>query len=273
VSRLLQLITRFPNTKFSTMADDSGAVRALSASAVSAGVQLPVLVDLDCGMHRSGILADSGAYDLYLEIARSPGLLPGGLHVYDGHINKADPVEREKVCLAALAPIRALQQKLLSAGLPVPRFIAGGTPTFPVYARQPELECSPGTCVFWDGMCAAECPDLDFLQAALVLTRVVSKPGPNLLCLDLGHKAIAAENPHPRVHLLNLPGARAVRHSEEHLVVETPRADQFPIGAVLYGVPWHICPTVALYAEAVVVNDARVTEKWPVTARNRLIQV
>jgi len=269
VMRLIQLMGRFPGTQFSTIADDSGAVRALSDAAVRAGVTIPVLVDIDCGMHRCGIPADAGAEELYCEIANSPGLLPGGLHAYDGHINKADPVEREKACEAAMAPAWALREKLLSVGLAVPRFVAGGTPTFPIYARRTDLECSPGTLVFWDGMYVAQCPDMDFLQAALVLTRVVSKPGPNLLCLDLGHKAIAAENPHPRVQFLNLPEARAVRHSEEHMVIETDRAHEFPLGATLYGVPWHICPTVALYSEAVVVRDARATERWTVEARKR----
>jgi D-serine deaminase-like pyridoxal phosphate-dependent protein len=68
-------------------------------------------------------------------------------------------------------------------------------------------------------------PDLDFLPAALVLTRVVSKPGPRRLCLDLGHKAVASEGPQPRVIFPELSDAQAVAHNEEHLVIETGRAD------------------------------------------------
>jgi D-serine deaminase-like pyridoxal phosphate-dependent protein len=232
-----------------------------------------VFIDIDCGMHRSGILPAAGAFELYRAIATAPGLLAGGLHVYDGHISNADLTGREQECNSALSPVRALRQQLIAAGFPVPCLVAGGTPTFPIYARQTDVECSPGTCVFWDGMCAKQCPGMDFLQAALVLTRVVSKPGKNLLCLDLGHKAIAAENPHPRVHFLNLPDARAVRHSEEHLVVETERAAEFPLGAPLYGIPWHICPTVALYSEAVVVTGGRAAEKWKIEARQRAIHI
>src|SRR5207302_169959 len=82
---------------------------------------------------------------------------------------------------------------------------AGGTPTFPIHARRADLECSPGTCVFWDASSASKLPDLSFLPAALVLTRVISKPAPDRLCLDLGHKALASEMPHPRVQFLNLP--------------------------------------------------------------------
>jgi D-serine deaminase-like pyridoxal phosphate-dependent protein len=151
--------------------------------------------------------------------------------------------------------------------------VAGGTPTFPIHARRPEVECSPGTCVLWDAGYAASCPDLDFLHAALVLTRVISKPSNSRLCLDLGHKAIAAEKPHPRVQFLNLPDANAVTHSEEHLVIETSRANEFAVGDVLYGVPRHVCPTVALHAEAVVIRNGIAEDKWKIAARDRRLSV
>ena len=102
-------------------------------------------------------------------------------------------------------------------------------------------------------------PDLDFLPAVLLLTRIVSKPGENRLCLDLGHKAVASENPPPRVLLLALLETTAVGHSEEHLVLETGRAGGFSVGSRFYGMPWHICPTVALHNEAVVVRNGRPT--------------
>jgi len=111
------------------------------------------------------------------------------------------------------------------------------------------------------------------VAGALVLTRVISKPSSKILCLDLGHKAIASESPHPRVELMGLADARAIGHSEEHLTIETDRADEFPVGTPLYGIPWHICPTVALHQEAVVVRDGRAMERWQVVARARTITV
>jgi D-serine deaminase-like pyridoxal phosphate-dependent protein len=116
-------------------------------------------------------------------------------------------------------------------------------------------------------------PDLNFLPAALVLTRVISKPGGQRLCLDLGHKAIAAENPQPRVRLLGLEDASFVAHSEEHLVIETARAADFALGECLYGIPWHVCPTVALHSEAVVVRNGRAEDRWHVSARERRLSV
>ena len=71
------------------------------------------------------------------------------------------------------------------------------------------------------------------------------------------------------MQLLDVPEAKAVMHSEEHLVVETAQANRFPVGACLYGVPWHICPTVALHSEAVVIRNGQAEARWPILARAR----
>jgi D-serine deaminase-like pyridoxal phosphate-dependent protein len=273
IKRLLQLQNDFPNTRFSTIADSELVVRALSQAATQTKTSITVFVDIDCGMKRTGIPADAGAFELYQLIANSPGLVAGGLHTYDGHASQTDHVDRERACEESFAPVQALADKLARAGMTPQKMIVGGTPTFPMHAKRAGVDCSPGTCVLWDGMSVVRCPDMDFLPAALVLTRVVSLPGANRLCLDLGHKAIASENPHPRVLFLNLPGAKAVSHSEEHLVVETARAAEFPIGSAIYGIPWHVCPTVALHAEAIVVRGGVATEKWAVEARSRFLSI
>ena len=112
-------------------------------------------------------------------------------------------------------------------------------------------------------------PDLDFIIAAVLLTRVVSKPTSDRLCLDLGHKAVASEMPHPRVIFPDLPDAIPVAHNEEHLVIQTPSAAKFIVGDVVYGFPWHICPTVALHSEVWVAQNGTATTTWHVAARAR----
>jgi D-serine deaminase-like pyridoxal phosphate-dependent protein len=273
VGRLLNLMKSFPAIRFATIADDAEAIRVLSKAASEASLTLDLLLDIDCGQHRSGVTPGPKAVELYRLVAGQPGLRPAGLHVYDGHISDPGLAVRMKACEAAFAPTKALRQELAQANLPVPTIVAGGTPTFPMHARRGDVECSPGTCILWDHGYATKLPDLPFQPAALVLTRVISKPGANLLCLDLGHKAIASENPHPRVNLLNLPDAKAVGHSEEHLVIETARAGGFSVGDRFYGVPWHICPTVALYSEAVVIKNGRAETTWRVAARDRKLTI
>ena len=272
-NRLLMLTRKFPETRFAAIADEAETIRTLAKVFSKSARPLDLLLDVDCGQHRTGVEPGAKAMELYRLIASSPGLKPGGLHVYDGHIHEPDLGRRTALCEAAFAPVTGLCDELRQAGLPLPRVVAGGTPTFPIHARRGSVECSPGTCVLWDFGYGEKFTDLDFLVAALVLTRIVSKPGRDRLCLDLGHKAIAAENPPPRVRLLNLPGATEVSHSEEHLVVETARAGEFAGGDCLYAVPRHICPTVALYSEGTVIVDGRAAERWRITGRERRLTI
>lgn len=273
IERLVDLAAHFPGVRFSCVADNAESIRALSNAAEHAGVSTEVLLDLDIGQHRTGVAPGNQAFELYRLIAASPSLRAGGLHAYDGHISDSDVEKRAAACEAAFAPVELLRRQLERAGLPVPRVVTSGTPTFPMHARRADVECSPGTCVLWDAGYARKLPDLDFLPAAVLLTRVVSKPGANRLCLDLGHKAVASEMPHPRVVFLNLDDATPVVHSEEHLVVETPHAGEFAIGRAVYGIPWHVCPTVALHNEVHVVRNARAEGRWKVTARARALTI
>jgi len=269
-ARLIALVRHYPGTRFSTIADDEGAIRELSRQAANARVTLEVLLDLDIGQHRTGVAPGPRAAQLYRLISTLPGLQPGGLHAYDGHLSDPDASARAAACDAAFAPVATLREELLRNHLPVPRVVAGGTPTFAIHAQRP-VECSPGTCVLWDAGYGSRLTDLPFEPAAFLFTRVVSKPAAGLLCLDLGHKAVAAEMPHPRVVFPRVPEAKAIVHSEEHLVIETPRAGEFAVGDALLGIPWHVCPTVALHAEVWTLVDGRATERWPVTARARCL--
>jgi D-serine deaminase-like pyridoxal phosphate-dependent protein len=273
IERFVELVKRFPKTTFSAVADDAETIEAASRAAVRADVTVNLFLDLDVGMHRTGVTPGPDANELYRLIASLPGLHAAGLHAYDGHIHDADPEVRRRACDDAYASVRQVRDDLVNARVPVPSVVAGGTPTFPTHARRTDVDCSPGTTVFWDWGYTSKLPDLDFLPAVLLLTRVVSRPGTNLLCLDLGHKAVASEGPHPRVLLMGLPDTTATGHSEEHLVLETNRAGEFPVGTCFYGMPWHICPTVALHNEAVVVTNGQAGERWQVVGRARTITI
>lgn len=273
VARLCALAQKYPATRFSTLVDDANATRALGAAAVDAGLTFDVFLDIDCGQNRTGIHVGKEAMEIYRLASTTRGLRAAGLHAYDGHIHEADLAVRRAMYEAAFVPVLIFRQHLESAGLPVPVLVAGGTPTFPFHAEKKDRECSPGTTVLWDFGYGDKHVDLPFLPAAVLLTRVVSKPGSNRLCLDLGHKAVAAENPHPRVRLLELPEAPAVSQSEEHLVIETPRAAEFSVGDALHGIPRHVCPTVALYSEATVVRGGAAVERWPIPARARRLTI
>jgi D-serine deaminase-like pyridoxal phosphate-dependent protein len=278
IQRVFALQLQYPELHLSVIADTAEVLHELSRAVQKTRPgptrnKLQVLLDLDIGQHRTGIAPGPEAIELYQLIGSLPGLSPGGLHAYDGHISDPHPVARAIACDVAFEPVTAMWKKLLAADLPVPRIVTGGTPTFGYHARRENVECSPGTCVFWDAGYGSKLRDMDFIPAALVMTRVVSKPGGRRLCLDLGHKAIGSEMPHPRVAFLNLENAKPVAHNEEHLVVEADHHSDFKVGDCLYGIPWHICPTVALHSEAIVIEGGRSAGAWKVAARDRRLTI
>jgi D-threonine aldolase len=273
IERFARLIKAFPATRFSALVDHPRVLADLSQTALQAGVTFELFLDLNVGMDRTGIVPGPAAFELYLLMSAAPNILVRGLHAYDGHVIHSDPATLQDLTRKTFEPVWRLRDELIAAGHVVPSIVASGTPTFPRFGAHPEVEVGCGTTVLWDFGQAAVCPDLDFLNAAVVLTRVVSKPLTDLVCIDLGHKAVASEMPHPRVKILGLDDAQFVRHSEEHLVFRTSAADRLQPGDVLYGIPCHICPTVALHQEAWVVRDGRVQEAWPIVSRARRITI
>ena len=265
VSRFRRLIESYPDTKFSTLVDNLKSAQNLNDHFLDH--PLAIYIDLDLGMHRTGI-SPNKAQSLLNSINQIPGLKFMGWHAYDGHIRDSEFETRKQVSDEAFGSVQELVNQ---SG--VAEVIAGGSPTFPVHALRPQVELSPGTSVLWDYRYKQILPDLPFEPAAVLLCRVISKPGGDLICLDLGHKAVASEMPHPRVHLLDLEVVEFTNHSEEHLVVRTPEAPNYEVGDVLYGIPMHICPTSALHQEFLVVSSGKVVDAWPIGARDRRISI
>lgn len=273
IGRFGELVRRYAQTRYACLVDNADAARAISDVFMREERRVNVFVDVNVGMNRTGV-APEEALALYLLCDTLPEVKPVGLHAYDGHINDTDLARRRELCDAAFAPVLALEQQLIAAGKQPPILVAGGMPTFPIHAARGRVECSPGTFVFHDWHYKMAFPDQDFLYAALLVTRVISKIGSHAVCLDLGYKSVASEKPLPnRVTFLNAPEAEPLGHSEEHLVVNVGDNARYKIGDVFYGVPYHVCPTCALHDRAQVVENNSITGSWQITARTRCINV
>jgi len=277
VSRLIYLMRNYPNTHFSALVDHPRPARELSAAMVVAGVSLDVYMDVNVGQNRTGIVPGPDALSLYRDLCQLPGLNPVGFHLYDGHNHQDGYTDRDTAVHALLEPILHMRKELESSGCPVPKLIGGGTPTFPVWAKLnlPGLECSPGTFVLHDAGYGSKYADMSSLiPAAVLLTRVVSKPLPDRLTFDLGNKAVAADPPlAKRAFLLGIPEFTIVAHNEEHLVIETPQASQYEPGDIVMALPGHVCPTCALHREAYVIEGGRMVGTWLIASRDRVLSV
>jgi len=270
ITRLLQLIQAYPESRFSCLIDHPDNVSMIDNCCRATNVILDVWIDLNVGMNRTGIKPPD-APGLAQIIVTAQHLRLTGLHGYDGHIHNHEIVERQDEANRSFTAMENVYH-VVQPMLPYPlRMVIGGTPTFPNHAHRMKYECSPGTFVFWDWGYKHNFPDMPFEYAALVVCRVISIIDNRHICVDLGHKSVGSENPLPRVCFLNIAEANHVSQSEEHLVLEVPDSNACSIGQVLYGVPHHICPTVALYDKAYVIENGQMIDSWNVVARNRSI--
>lgn len=273
IARFIKLIEKYPNCRFSSLIDNYSSYEQLLGQAELSEVKFEVYIDLNVGMDRTGI-KPADAKNLYLKCSQEGSISLAGFHVYDGHIAEKDLSKRKEICDQAFAPVERLIQELDESGFH-PTVVAGGSITFPIHKERENVDCSPGTFVFWDRGYQEVCAEQSFLPAALILTRVISNPSPNVYCLDLGYKAIASENLlNRRVYLLNREDAVIKGQSEEHLVIEVdPLKEPLTIGESLFALTYHICPSVSLYDSATIVEGGRVIDNWDVLARKRKLSI
>ena len=222
---------------------------------------------------KTGIAPDETAVALYNVCSKINGIHVVGLHGYDGHLRNPDLTIRKEECDTAFAKMKAVEAEILrGANVPKLTLISGGSPSFSIHAKRADVQCSPGTFIYWDKGYDDIFSEYDFKHAAVLVTRVISLPDATKICIDLGHKSVAAENPiDKRVFFLNAPELVPLSQSEEHLVLEAGVGHTYKVGDVLYGLPFHICPTVALFERVVTVENGNAVGEWRTIARDRKI--
>ena len=273
IGRLITLIQKFPQTHFSALVDCASVARSIANAATDAGVQVSLFVDLNVGMNRTGIAPGAEAQSLFELVAQTDSLRARGLHAYDGHLHDSDAEVLKTKMQAAFAPVWKLKESLEEAGHAVEKMVVSGTATSADMAKAYDVEVGAGTTVLWDQGQPGRCPEKRFLHAAVLLARVISHPTPDRICIDLGHKAVASEFQPPRVAFFGLESAKPVIHSEEHLVLQVDDPSVFPVGTPLYGIPYHVCPTMALHQSVWCAREGRASESWAVTARDRCLTI
>lgn len=270
--RLGDLARAHPRARVSVICEDEAIAR-------SAPPELGLFVDVNVGMHRTGVPIESR--DEIVRIARAAGAASGGrfrgIHAYEGHIRGGTIDDRRARTHAALDQVARLADDLVAAGMSVGEVITSGTPTLAHAATSscwtraggPFFSASAGTVVFHDFGYHDMLPELSFTPAALVLTRVISRPAPNIATCDAGSKSIAAESGDPCAVVIGRSDLAALKPSEEHLPLEVRGRAAPQRGDLLLLVPRHVCPTVNLHEEAIIIDGGRFAGLAPISARGR----
>jgi D-serine deaminase-like pyridoxal phosphate-dependent protein len=245
--------------------DHPDNIDQLSAAMHRAGATLGVLVEVDIGMSRCGVLPGEAAVALAQRIGRSPGLRFDGLQGYDGHLQMLpDPAERRRQSLQGLEQLVGTRRLIEKAGIPVAIVTGAGTGTWEYTAGFPGVtEIQPGSFVLMD--CVYHQFRPEFGCALSILSSVVSVR-PEWYVLDAGSKAISKDFGMPAIK--GKPEEKVVRLSEEHTKVEIA-PPPVKIGDRREVLPAHCCATMNLHRQCLGVRGGKVETAWPIEASGR----
>lgn len=196
--------------------DNCTSIRDLAAAQRNRKSQIDVLVDLDIGLNRCGVVPGQAALDL-ARCAVEHGLAVRGIMGYDGHLQAVPPSpERDEIVRQGSRAIVASAELLERAGIPAPIRSTGGTGTYAVSGDYPGItEIQAGSYLLMDTIYVNR--GAPFQRSLTVLATVISTRGGHAV-LDCGVKAISGERGLPT--LKNLPGARLSGLHAEHAIVE-----------------------------------------------------
>jgi len=271
VSRFVRLASDYTQTVFYAVGDDLQQLGILSDEAGKAGIRINVLVDVDVGMHRTGVPIKK-IEEFYERACPLKNIALKGMHCYDGHLHDSDFNARKARTEEIDREVLKIRESLLREGMDCGIMVMGGTPTFPCRAGKENMYLSPGTCFIGDWGYYKKFPDIAFTPGAAVLSRVVSHPFENTFTIDLGSKGIASDPAGERGIIAGMEDAKPVFQSEEHWVFSLPEDRELPaIGSDCYVIPTHVCPTSALYPQIEIAQNGKIHEEWQVSARNRRI--
>lgn len=245
--------------------DSAAGLDTLAAAARRAGVTLGVLVDVNVGQGRCGVVPGADAVGLAHRVADTPGVALRGLMGYEGHlVALPDRGEREARTRRALEELVATARLLRAAGLPCDIVSAGGTGTYDISGRIDGItEVQAGSYVLMDSDYGRL--DVPFEQASWVLGTVISRPDPSRCVADCGHKAMTKDHGLPTVR--DIDGASVVALNDEHATIALPPGSPVRVGDRIYLRPSHTDPTINLHDVLYAIDGDRVVDVWPIAAR------
>jgi D-serine deaminase-like pyridoxal phosphate-dependent protein len=237
--------------------DSPKGIAQLSDAAKERGITIGVLVEVDIGMNRGGVLPGKPTLDLVEIVAVTPGLRFNGLQSYEGHLVTLENYEERKHRVTkAMYPLLKTKQILEHKGYSV-ILSSGGTGTYDITGDIKgidEVQC--GSYVLMDAAYKKIRPE--FECARFILTTVISVRG-NTITTDVGLKGMGAEYAKPEI--VGHPNAEVLYIAEEHTVIRNLIVG---IGDKIRMIPPHGCTTNNLYSHIWISKNDSIIDVWPI---------
>jgi D-serine deaminase-like pyridoxal phosphate-dependent protein len=257
--------------------DSLEGARGIAEAARDVHTTLPVLIEIDTGLHRAGVPPGDQALDLARQLAALDGLDLRGVFTHAGHAYAAtSPQEVQRIGQAEGELLVMTAERLRTHGIACPVVSVGSTPTAMIAGAVPGVtELRPGNYVFYDrmqvGLGSARPADCSLT----VLSTVISRPTADRAILDAGSKTFALDRgAHGLETVLGFGqddtlGLVLDHLSEEHgfILLDAAQAERVHVGDRLRIWPNHACTTANLAEVLYGMRGDRMEERLPVLVR------
>ena len=247
----------------------------LSNAATEHGVRIPVLIEVDTGLHRAGLQPGTQVADFGEGISSLQGLDLRGVFTHAGHAYGAHSLEEvRRIAHDEARGVVDSAAAIRARGIACPVISVGSTPTVSAAGAVPGVtEIRPGNYVFFDRMQIGLGVANRELCSQTVLATVISRPTPDRIVVDAGSKSFALDKgAHGLESVAGFGedvdyGLVLERLSEEHGVITGAVPAGVTVGTRLRFLTNHAC-TVANLAEVLYgVRNSVVEEVFPVMVR------
>ena len=250
--------------------DDIENVKAIDEAAGEKGVRPRVLIEVNVGMERAGVLPGEPTQELAKQIAQLQNVRFAGLQTWESHaLGAPDVVEKKRMITESLRTLIDTAEGIRRAGVPVEIISCGGTGTYWISAFVPGVtEIEAGGGIYCD-IAYRHGYGVDHEYALTLLSTVTSRPTPSRIICDAGFKTLSGHHGDPQP--LDCGEVDSFVLSAEHGIIRLHRPTESPrAGDKIEIIPGYSDSTVFLHDVLYGIRDGRVEAVWPLLGRGKL---
>jgi len=258
--------------KLSVAVDHPQNITEIGEACREAGVEVGVYVDVDPGMHRTGVPPER-APDLARLVSKTDGLFLVGVMGYEGHAGgPRDRDERMRLIREAMETTMKAVRLIKQAGVEPGEVSVGSSATVRFSAGfEGVTELQPGMYVFNDYYLVEREAATPATCALHVLATIMSRAAPDRGVVDAGSKAFHLDMGRYPV-AVGVAGVEVFKFSEEHgwLKLSGEAQEKLKLGDRIEFIPYHVCPCVNQFDTLYGLRNDRVEKEWQIEARGKL---
>ena len=272
LERLVALVREYQGVK--VVVDSPMGVQFLNKAMSDAGLHVNVLLDVNVGQNRCGVLPGEEAIALARLVGRMSNLYLIGVQGYEGHLQHVRDVgEREERCRASMRLLTTTAAQIRAMGCAIDIVTTGGTGTAEICAScEGVTEVQPGSFIFMDTDYRNALGSV-YNNALTILSTVISRPTLERAVVDAGLKSLSIDS--GMAEPQGLPGVTYRPGGDEHGILTWHENTHIPserlnVGERIAFIPSHIDTTINLHDTYYACRNGRIEAIWPVATRGKV---